>query len=368
VLGILRVFRKDLFELLDGFRGIVLVFVLPSLLILLVGQLQTRTDPLELLVAGRSTEGPAFDRFMDLLNEISLLRITTRPEPVVDPLRVLQDERLDLVLNIEGESRDQWRFYTAETHRVRLVSLRQLVAGLDRALRLDEYEEDLLTELFVVGTLRPGRLTSYFPSASDRGPDLVARTLALILCFLPFVLAAPSWIREKQAHTLEVVLAAPSIGPTTVVVGKSLYAVLVTLFDFLLLLVLAQSVYFMQIKAGLAFMVVFLLPALLGSALLGLAISAIAKSHAQTMIVSALYFFGMTLLSGFLYPLGEASTVVRWLAHGFSLTFVQPVLKAWMSGVQPVPVISGTAAALWAQCALFAGLAALAVRHALRRI
>ena len=52
MLGALRIFRKDLFELLDGARGILLVFVLPSVLLLLVGQIQTQTPPLHMLVAG----------------------------------------------------------------------------------------------------------------------------------------------------------------------------------------------------------------------------------------------------------------------------------------------------------------------------
>jgi len=64
---------------------------------------------------------------------------------------------------------------------------------LSRAVHLaDESDgglEDRLREFAAIGTVRPGQFTSYFPLALDPGTDLMVNTMALILCFLPFVLA-----------------------------------------------------------------------------------------------------------------------------------------------------------------------------------
>ena len=139
--GSLKILRKDLFELLDGYRGIVLAFVLPSLLLLLVGQLQTSSPPFRMLVAGHPSEDhlDTYDELLDLLGEVSVFEFSTREETVLDPLQVMRHEGFDLVLNIEGDGTDDWPVYAAETHRGRMASLKRLVAGLDRALRLIEY-------------------------------------------------------------------------------------------------------------------------------------------------------------------------------------------------------------------------------------
>lgn len=372
MLGALRIFRKDLFELLDGARGILLVFVLPSVLLLLVGQIQTQTPPFRMLVAGEPSDEPVFDELVGLLQELSTVEVTTRKETTVDPLASLRDEGFDLILNVEGESPDSWRIYTAETHRGRLASVRRLVTGLSRALFVvsesDGGLEKRLLAFQAIGTVRPGLLASYFPRASDPGTDLMVSTMALILCFLPFVLASPGWIREKQAHTLEILLAAPGVGPGSLVAGKCLYATFVTLFEFLLMIVLMQSVYGLHVKTGVLWVGLFLLPALLGSALLGLAVSATVKSHAQSTIASAVYFFGMSLLSGFFYPVEQASPIVQTFSTAFPLTFVRPFLKAWLIGAVSAGVGSHDVGILWLQCGMIATATVAAVWRALRRI
>jgi len=162
-------------------------------------------------------------------------------------------------------------------------------------------------------------------------------------------------------------LAAPGVGPGTLIAGKTLFALAVTFFNFALMLVLTQSFYSLHLKSGVLRMILFLLPAILSSALLGLTISALSKSQAQTVVSSALYFLGLLLLTGFVYPLERASSVIRALAHLFPLTFVKPTLKGWMQGVQPLE-LREPSVALWVQCAFFAFLTLLAVRDALRRI
>ena len=372
MLGVFRVFRKDLFELLDGARGILLVFVVPAILLLLVGQIQTQSPPIRLLVAGQPQDTRILDDVVELLRELTAVDLSIRDEPETDPLETLRRGGFDLVLNFEGEAAEGWRCYTAQTDRGQLASIRRLAGGLSLALNLASYSEgeleDRLQEFVAMGTVRPGRLRSYFPLASDPGTDLMIGTTALILCFLPFVLTAPGWIREKQAHTLEILLAAPSLGPTALVAGKCLYAVIVSLFDFLLMIVLMQSVYGLQIKAGVVWVVLFLLPALLGSALLGLAVSATVKSHAQSTIAAAVYFFGMSLLSGFFYRVEQASPIVQALSTAFPLTFVRPFLKAWSVGGVTFGVDAGGAGVLWLQCAVIAVIAAAAVRRAMHRV
>jgi ABC-type multidrug transport system permease subunit len=290
----------------------------------------------------------------------------------------MQDGSFDLLLNIETESPYGWLFYSAETTQPRVLQQRALVAGLERAALatylLSESGEDV--EAFVtlgvqvaamsVGT--PHRLFHYYPRATDRITNLFTRVFALILCLLPFALTAPAWIRERECHTLETLLAAPRIGAGSLVAGKVLFALVVTLFEFLLMLVLAESFHSLGAKTGMTQITLFLLPALLASALLGIALSTLANSQSHVAWAVALYVLGSTLFGGFFYPIEQAGPVVSVLSNAFPLTFVHPAMTRWMLGAGAATVLSPASAALWCQ-ALALGLATwIAVLRALRRL
>jgi ABC-type multidrug transport system permease subunit len=223
------------------------------------------------------------------------------------------------------------------------------------------------TEVGALGAVPPGKLKAYYPRALDRTLDLVASTLVLIICFLPFVLAAPSFIREKEAHTLEILLSAPGIDAPALVTGKSLFVVVVALAELLLLVVLAQSLYGIHVKPGFLTVPLLFLPAILSTALLGLAVSALAVTQAQVGLASALYFLAITLLTGFLVPLDEASGLVRGLSQLFPLTLVRPAFRSWTLGAEPQGLPEALAG-LWIQCGVYGAFCLAAVRQALRRI
>ena len=387
-LGAWRVFLQDLVQLLEGLPGIVLVFILPPLLLGLVGQISVVAAPFQVLVAGSpgDDDREVYEELVALLGDISSVEASTATNEAVDPLADLHTLGLDLIINLEGDEQEEWIMYTAAESRPRLASIRQFAAGLERALRvigpwareraraaqaepegLAEETERWATELGALGSFTPRRLMAYYPRALDRTIDLASGTLVLIICFLPFVLAVPSFIREKEAATLGVMLAAPGIDGRTILAGKCLFVLVVTFVELLLLVVVAESVYSIQVKSGFPAMLLLFLPAILATAFLGLTVSALARAQAQIGQASALFFLAITLLTGFFVPLEEASLLIRGLSQLFPLTIVLPVFKAWTVGAQP----SGYALALgtaWVQCLVYSVLALAAVRLAIRRV
>jgi len=384
--GTLRIFQQDLIQLLEGFHGLVLVFILPTLLLGLVGQLSMQAPPFQIRIAGPPTEDEqlVYDKFVALLGDISTVEYHTREEIALNPLSELRDEGLDLLINLERERSKDWVLYTAADSRPSLTSVRQLATGLERALMVIQSWADSLdpnsverlgdetlqwgTELGALGNFTPRQLLAYYPTALDRTTDLAAGTLVLILCFLPFVLAAPSFIREREAHTLEVLLAAPGIDGRAVLTGKWLFVVAVTLTELLLLMVVVQSVYGIQIKPGFLAMIGLLLPAILATTLLGLAVSLLVRTQAQTGMASALYFLAITLLTGFLLPLEASSVLIRRISQIFPLTAVLPVFKAWTFGADPGSAYGSALGLLLAQCLVYGLVVLGALRYAMRRI
>jgi hypothetical protein len=85
-------------------------------------------------------------------------------------------------------------------------------------------------------------------------------------------------------------------------------------------------------------------------------------------MASALYFLAITLLTGFLLPLEEASIVIRGLSQLFPLTPVLPVFKAWAVGADPGIEYWSAMGLLVTQCVVYGALTFGAMRLAMRRI
>ena len=52
MIGVLRVLRNELSELLRSWSVLTLVLILPSVMLLFVGQLEVRSNPVNMLIAG----------------------------------------------------------------------------------------------------------------------------------------------------------------------------------------------------------------------------------------------------------------------------------------------------------------------------
>jgi ABC-type polysaccharide/polyol phosphate export permease len=150
--------------------------------------------------------------------------------------------------------------------------------------------------------------------------------------------------------------------------GKCLLPLAMSLFDFLLLLVLLQSIYGIYVKSKLILIALALLPAIFSASLLGLAISAALTSQLQAVLSASVYFLALTLLSGFLYPISESSKLIQGLSKLFPLTFVLPMLKAWMFGASPILYLSEVIIWPSLQCVFFGILAVLVFRRFLYHI
>lgn len=341
----LRVLGAELHALLHSVRGVLLAIVLPAVILVLVGQLRVRPPSYRILVAGTATAvGPAHDdveAVLGLLREMSRFEILEDSAPVADPFRVLRDRQLDAVLNVGDLGTEGWGFYTAETRAVRLAGLEDLAAHLQRTLRVrgarpspasPEKITDQFEDAVALGVVRPDAMHSYYPRAADQSLGVLAITVTLIICFLPFVLAAPSLIRDRDERTLEMVLVAPGARWWGVLLAKTGAAIVVGLFTLALLMVLTQTLYGVYLKPGSTALVVTAAAGMLASTALGLAVSAAATAQSQVTAASGLYFLALIVFTGLLVPLSESSPIIVAIARALPVTFVYPAVQSWMVG------------------------------------
>lgn len=343
---ILRIFAKDLVETIGNVRGLITLLVAPTLIVVLIGQLRTQPPELTVLMAGVPECGEAEDASSDicqirrLLQEISYVSLRTQLEREYYPRQRLEADHIDLLINIDASS-DQsapWLMYTAETVPRRLPWLSELARGI-RASRWINHAGDEtnssagLLMLAALGGWIPLRsVVHFYPKGGDHSVALLPGSISIIICLLPFVVVASSLIRERDARTIETLLAVPDMTGRSIFLGKLLVAIAVSLLSLLLMVITIQIIYDVYISVHtLQFLLLLGLP-VLSSALIGMAVSAIARTHAQTIGAAAVYFFCLLLLTGFLYPTSESSDFIRLVSHLFPLTFVLEPAYSWVFG------------------------------------
>ena len=396
-----RVFARDLLELSRSGGLLVLLFVVPVLLLLLVGHLKVREPTLRVAI---STEAPpaTLARLRSMLQEVSRVRVNEWALAPAELQRRAVREQIDLVVVWESDS---WRFYSPLTNSYRLQfaqgAAQDLALSMQRGKRLGEQLVQLdelagqLPALDAASSAASGpaatvkklqrrtrddaalptpllrawlanQLTLFYPPSSRVDHSLVPGYVALIAVFLPFLIASGALVREREAGTLETLIMASRRNWARLVAAKLLLPIFVSLLATLLLLVAASSAFALGIKPGLATALGVQLAAATISALLGLGISTLLRSSQDAYTASSVYLVACILITGLIYPVEQAAWGVIGVSYAFPLTLSGHPLEEWM--------LKGTGAALepWRLAGLAAqlvgalALCALAVRR-LRR-
>lgn len=160
--------------------------------------------------------------------------------------------------------------------------------------------------------------------------ELVPRTIALIIVFLPFVLAARSFSREVAFGTLPLLVGLPNGGWTSMAAGKVAACVWMVTALLILLLLAAFPMFDFSPKPGLATLLMVQGLAILTSACLGLLCAIQARNQMHIYLIIAVYFLVLVLVSGFLFPLETAAPVIQIVSFLSPLTFSAKVLESWM--------------------------------------
>lgn len=106
----------------------------------------------------------------------------------------------------------------------------------------------------------------------------------------------------------------------------------------------------------------------LSAALMGLIVSALARTQTQTLLISSVYFLGLLLLSSFLYPLEGSAELIQRVSHFFAFTYVVDPSNAWIFGGDFKRELGEPLLFLAAQCVIYGFIAWLACRWQRRKI
>jgi ABC-type Na+ efflux pump permease subunit len=378
MLASFRALRKDLFELQKTGRGLMLAFVTPPIIAILVGQLSVAPPNVRVLIAGAPAHdnSDSMDQLQALLEELPGVRVKVQSERPNDPLKAAELGRYDIVIVPNELGTGHVAAYSADTEPARVGQLTGLAGSIERAIdtihnsnptkapestpaevdqpTTPEAPESAPAEtttpnqpapaepeqlngvdaLRALGIISSQSLYLYYPGARDRSAAFLPMTIALLLCFVPFIIAASSLIREKESHTIEILLTAPGMTHNWLFAAKCYLPILVAAFDAILMFICAEWFYQYYIKSGFLLLGIYVLFAISAATFLGLAVSAVVRSTVQAAAVSTVYFLCLLLFSGFFVNLDQSTGAVRIIANCLPLAALDQIVKTWMFGGQ----------------------------------
>ncbi|MGC1378727.1 MAG: ABC transporter permease [Anaerolineales bacterium] len=144
--------------------------------------------------------------------------------------------------------------------------------------------------------------------------------IGMILQSLAVVLSAMAIVREREAGTLEQLLATP-IRPLEMILGKMIPLLLLCLLMIAIVLGLGVFWFGVPFQGSLALYLWLSLLFITSSLGLGLLISVIAKTQKQTQQITQMLMLFSMLLTGLVYPRNAMPLIPQWIGDLIPLTY-----------------------------------------------
>jgi drug efflux transport system permease protein len=172
--------------------------------------------------------------------------------------------------------------------------------------------------------------------------------IALILMLVCALMTSITITREKELGTMEVLLVSP-LRPMTIVVGKVLPYVALSLLNLATILGLARLAFDVPIRGSLLLLLAECLLFILCALSLGVLISSLASTQQTAMMVSlAGLLLPTVILSGFIFPISSMPEPLQMVSHGVPAKwFLQIARGIMIKGlgladlVKPTAIIAG---------------------------
>lgn len=162
----------------------------------------------------------------------------------------------------------------------------------------------------------------------------VPGVLALVLALISAMMTAMSLTKEKELGTLRVLTVSP-LRRKTIIAGKVIPYLIISLIDALIILLLAVWVLAMPINGSYILLFVVCLTFLLTSVSMGIFISSFTDTQQVAAFISIVgLFLPTTLLSGFIYPIENMPVVLQGVCQLFPAKwFIVAIKNVMIKGV-----------------------------------
>jgi len=371
---LVHLIRKEFIQLSRDPRMRAVLLVIPVLQMLLFGYAVT-TDVRNIRTAvldGDRT--PASREFLSRFEGSGIFRIVRRPGGEGEAAALLDRGEVVALLRIDrGFARDIGEGRTATVQLLVdgtdsntaavVLSYASRIASAHGARLLEERLERSGLPRFPASAVRMERRAWFNPNLESRN-FYVPGVIALLLMVVSVLLSSMAVVREKEIGTIEQIMVTP-LGRAEFILGKTIPFAAIGLFDAVLVGVVAVFWFGIPIAGNplvLLLATVFYLLSTLG---IGLLISTVSETQQQAMLTAFFFMQPAVLLSGFIYPIANMPSAVRWITLANPLRYFLVVVRGVFLKGSGLGILWPQLAALAVLGAVFLVLASLRFRKTL---
>ncbi len=327
---LMSLIRKEFIQIVRDPRTLALTFVLPVLMLFLLGYAATndvKNVPLAIFDQDRSAESRrlldayrAADYFQLAVEvgseeEIRSLidRNTVRAGLIIPPdygQKIASGRSAQIAFLLDGSDPNVANTALAAATMVgQSFATDLMVERLDRAGQAGTVKMPLEVRTRVL--YNPAMVSAYY---------MIPGLIGMILQLLTTMLTATSIVRERERGTIEQLIVTP-LRSWELVVGKLIPYVLIAFFDMLEILVIGVLVFKVPINGSLGLFLALSALFLVGSLGMGLFISTIAHTQQEAMLSTMFTLYPSIFLSGFFFPLAAMPQVLQWISYAVPMRY-----------------------------------------------
>ena len=328
--------RKEFIQILRDPRTLGITFVMPVVLLLLLGYAATtdvRNVPLavfdqdrsaqsrELLAAFAATDyfQIAYEADSDAQVEALIGGGAARTGLIIPPDysdNVIAGRPAQVAFIVDGSDPSvaqtslQAATLIGQQHAIQLVTQRLAANGQAGLLTLPMevrssvwYNPDLVSAFYMVPAL-----------------------IGIILLFVSAILTSTAIVRERERGTIEQLLVTP-IRPWELLVGKITPYVLIAFWDTIEVLVVGTLIFKVPINGSVPLLLLLTGLFLVTTLGIGLLISTIARTQQEAMMTAIFFLLPNIFLSGFFFPIAAMPVVLQWVTYIVPLRYFLEIVR-----------------------------------------
>jgi ABC-2 type transport system permease protein len=201
---------------------------------------------------------------------------------------------------------------------------------------LDRFNGELIRELYgrelKYGKI-DGRIRTWYNPNLDSQHFFVPGIVAFVVMLISLLLTSIAIIKERENGTMEQLIVTP-LKPIELIIGKTIPYTIIAIGQ--MVMVTLVALYWFEVPlAGSIFSLFWATCLFLLSTLgIGLFISTVSKTQQQAMMTTFFFILPFFMLSGFVFPIANMPTVVKWLTYLNPLRYFLVIIRGiFLKGV-----------------------------------